>query len=74
MSGYIWQKKYPERVSARQKVYHAVKKGILIRKPCWCGETKVEAHHFDYTKPLDVEWVCPRHHEIADKIRQMAEK
>ena len=69
-----WQKRYPEKVRARQKVYHAVKKGLLKRQPCWCGVVKVEAHHFDYSKPLEVEWRCKKHHEISDKVRQMAER
>ncbi len=60
--------KYPERYKKYRKnpknalkirvheiVYHAVKKGILTRKPCEvCGELKVEAHHDDYSKILDV--------------------
>lgn len=68
-----WQKKYPERARAHQKVYYAVKTGKLFRKPCWCGAIKVEAHHFDYSKPLEVEWVCRPHHELADKVRQISE-
>lgn len=35
----------------------------LERKPCEvCGAEKAEAHHEDYTKPLDVNWLCKRHH------------
>ncbi len=43
--------------------YHAIKKGFLIPKPCEvCEKVKVDAHHDDYTKPLDVRWLCRYHH------------
>jgi len=36
---------------------------VLEKQPCEvCGATKVEAHHDDYTKPLEVRWLCKRHH------------
>jgi len=42
----------------------AIRKGILKREPCQvCGETNVHAHHHDYSKPLDVIWLCKTHHE-----------
>jgi hypothetical protein len=57
------KKKYPQKYKARQSVYHALKSGKLTRQPCEvCGNPKVEAHHDDYSKPLDVRWLCHKHH------------
>lgn len=53
---------HPEKNSAYLKVYRAIKKGLLIREKCFCGQ-KAEAHHDDYSKPLDVKWLCKKHHE-----------
>jgi len=51
----------PLKGSARRKVYYALKKGRLI-KPDLCQDCghkkKLNAHHHDYTKPLDVIWLC----------------
>ena len=58
----IQVERYPEKISARKKVHWAVKTGKLVRKPCFCGEEKVFAHHEDYQKPLDVIWLCRKHH------------
>ena len=50
---------YPEKNRARRLVSKAIRNGTLQRQPCaMCGATKVEAHHTDYSKPLDVVWVC----------------
>lgn len=46
---------------ARQLVYVALQTGKLIKpKKCeLCKEQKkVQAHHHDYSKPLDVKWLC----------------
>lgn len=32
--------------------------GKLVLKPCQCGSRRVEMHHTDYTKPLEVLWMC----------------
>lgn len=58
--------KYPEKHKARSKVRWAILKGILKKEPCEkCGSEKAEAHHPDYTKPLDVIWLCKMHHMEA---------
>lgn len=62
--------KYPERKQAREKVRVAIKNGLIIKVPCIvCGDTKSEAHHEDYSKPLDVVFLCRKHHVEADKNR-----
>ena len=44
---------------ARWITQKAIKAGRLIKQPCEkCGEHNVQAHHHDYTKPLDVTWLC----------------
>lgn len=54
---------YPEKYKARTAVFNAVATGKLERKPCEvCGAT-AQGHHEDYSKPLDVRWLCRKHHD-----------
>lgn len=54
---------HKQRVIARMQTRNAIRKGILVRMPCEiCGLSKVDAHHDDYSKPLDVRWLCREHH------------
>lgn len=55
--------KFPEKHKARYKLRAAVKYGKVLKSSCEvCGNSKVEAHHNDYSKPLEVVWLCKRHH------------
>lgn len=64
--------KHPERKNARSRVAYAVKTGKLIKQPCAvCGSLTVQAHHADYNKPLDVQWLCVKDHRIADKASDL---
>jgi hypothetical protein len=54
---------------ARQQVKTAITAGRLVRQPCMsCGAVKVQAHHHDYTKPLEVEWLCTTCHGKKHQI------
>ena len=42
---------------------NAIRDGRLARMPCEvCGSKSVQAHHDDYSRPLDVRWLCTTHH------------
>lgn len=57
--------KSPGKDRARDKVFKALKEGRLIRKFCKiCADPKSEAHHTDYRKYLQVDWLCRKHHII----------
>jgi DNA-directed RNA polymerase subunit RPC12/RpoP len=53
----------------RSKAKMAVRYGHIEKKPCEvCGSSKVEMHHDDYNKPLEVKFLCRIHHREAHKI------
>jgi hypothetical protein len=53
-----------EKNLARGRLRYAVRTGKIAPQPCReCGSTVgVQAHHTDYTKPLEVVWLCVQHH------------
>lgn len=53
--------RYPERHRARNAVNLKIYRGKLKRGTCHCGKVG-QAHHEDYTKPLEVIWLCSTHH------------
>lgn len=71
--------KNPTSRSANRCVEAAVKAGLL-KTPDHCSgcgvsgkETRLGAHHYDYTKPLDVVWVCAKCHRYLDRTRRERE-
>ena len=44
----------------------AMHDGTLKQEPCeLCGDPKAVAHHDDYSRPLDVRWLCRSHHTLV---------
>lgn len=57
------RKRNPEKYQAHNAVNNAMRDGRLERQPCEvCGSLISQAHHDDYSKPLDVRWLCFKHH------------
>ena len=63
-----YYEKYPEKRAAKEALRAAVRYG-KIEKPNNCQECGQEAlihgHHTDYSKPLDVAWLCQTCHVRA---------
>jgi hypothetical protein len=63
-----WVDANPEKISAHNKVRAAIANGSLMKQPCEkCRNKKTHAHHYDYTKPLDVKWLCAQCHKDEHK-------
>ena len=53
----------PEKYRATGIANNALRDGRLTKEPCEvCGSPIVEKHHDDYSKPLEVRWLCRKHH------------
>jgi hypothetical protein len=76
VSGKRWRVRNPEKQAAHIAVNRAVKRGKLTKAPCViCGSNNSQAHHEDYSKPLDVIWLCRKHHaERHIKLKEEARK
>lgn len=61
-----WRESNPEKTKTHCKTNYAQKIGAIIQpQKCEeCGEItdKLDKHHEDYSKPLDVEWLCKSCH------------
>ncbi len=52
-----------DKILTRQMVVSAVRQGVIKKLPCKnCGDIKTHGHHPDYDKPLEVMWLCKKHH------------
>jgi hypothetical protein len=64
-----YRQNHPEKYKAHLMVKSAINKGT-IKRGTMCGHCgmkteKIQAHHPDYSKPLEVEWLCVRCHGLV---------
>lgn len=52
--------RYPNKYKAHNAVNNAIRRGDIVKPDmCDCGSNfHLEAHHDDYSKPLEVRWMC----------------
>jgi hypothetical protein len=65
----------PEKALAHTLVSLAKDSGELVMQPCEvCGVMPTQAHHDDYSKPLEVRWLCVTHHIRLHHLGRRKEK
>ena len=58
-----YRKAHPEQRKVMKAVREAKDAGTLVQGVCAvCKSDKTVAHHEDYSKPLEVVWLCRKHH------------
>jgi hypothetical protein len=58
-----WRRANIAKYSAHLAVQRALISGTLQKQGCEvCGSGEVDAHHDRYDEPLNVRWLCRRHH------------
>jgi hypothetical protein len=69
-----WRAKNQEKIKAHSIVGVAIKNGLL-KKPTKCSKCsskmKIHAHHDNYSKPLDVVWLCHYCHRLIHKLMKL---
>ena len=67
-----WVADHPEERRAHLAVRRALRDGTLVRSACEFDgpecRGRMEAHHEDYSKPLDVRWLCQYHHGLTRRV------
>jgi hypothetical protein len=75
--------RYPQKEASKRALNRAIESGDVVRpetcercgtkpSPRSDGAASIHGHHDDYSKPLDVKWLCGRCH--TDTHRALAEK
>lgn len=63
-----WRAEFRERRAANVELGNAVRSGLVKRQPCWVCGARAQGHHPDYSRPLDVVWLCDPHHKQAHAL------
>jgi hypothetical protein len=75
---YINHKKWEEnnrgKIRAYNYLHRVIKSGKMVKEPCRvCGSPFVQMHHEDYSKPLNVMFLCTKHHHELHVRKREAE-
>lgn len=66
------RKANPEKYKARRRAYMALNKGLIVKPNacpvCGFNDRRLEMHHDDYLKPLEIRWLCSRCHGLEHRI------
>ena len=64
-----YRKRNPKKTKAHAIVARAIRSGNLVKMPCEeCGSDKdIHAHHNDYSKALNINWLCSSCHTLWHK-------
>jgi hypothetical protein len=67
-----WRQENPDGYRAHSVLGNAIQTGKITRQACEvCGSARTHGHHRDYSKPLEVIWLCARcHHKAHGLTRQ----
>ena len=61
-----------QKIVARLRFNEAIRSGKIKRLPCnICGAEPAEGHHPDYSKPLEVVFLCPLHHREVHQAERV---
>lgn len=68
-----WQQANPKARWAHGCLQSALRRGLIEREPCAvCGADKVDGHHANYDRPMDVIWLCRAHHVAEHRATRVA--
>lgn len=69
-----WKSQNKAKTRAQSVISNALRDRKLTPCPCrvcrklYNQEVKAHAHHCDYNKPLEVMWLCPKHHKAWHRV------
>lgn len=71
----LWREQHPDKKQCHMLLNEAVYSGN-VTKPSSCqiceATGNLHGHHHDYTKPLDVWWLCPSCHHLLHRLERNA--
>ena len=66
----VWRKTHPLSPEQKKKDICRSYAGVYLRRgkikkgSClFCGDIKTQMHHPNYDEPLNIEWLCAKHHK-----------